>query len=81
MKISCRRILAKIVLTLLLSMLTATLTVAQEQVTDGTTPLGLSPGAPAGSYALSDFDNVNLFNGNLNFALPLVKVGGRGGAG
>ena len=41
---------------------------AQEQVTDGTTPVGLKPGAPAGSYALSDFENVNLFNGNLNFA-------------
>jgi RHS repeat-associated protein len=47
---------------------------------DGSTPLALSAGAPAGSYALSDFDNVNLFNGNLNFHLPLVHVGGRGGA-
>ena len=56
-------------------------TLAQQQSTDGTTPLGLSPGAPAGSYTLSDFENVNLFNGTLNFSLPLVKVGGRGSAG
>jgi RHS repeat-associated protein len=49
--------------------------------TDGTTPLGLSPGAPAGSYALGGFDNINLYNGNLNFRLPLLSVGGRGGAG
>ena len=54
---------------------------AQQQATDGATPLGLSPGAPAGSYPLSDFEDVNLFNGTLNFALPLVKVGGRGEAG
>jgi len=48
---------------------------------DGTTPSGLTPGAPAGSYALSGFENVNLYNGNLNFHLPLLPVGGRGGAG
>src|SRR5262245_9949154 len=53
----------------------------QQRDTDGTTPLGLTPGAPAGSYALSEFENLNLFNGNLNFSLPLTRVGGRGGAG
>ena len=50
---------------------------AQQQVTDGATPLGLSPGAPAGSYPLSDFEDVNLFNGTLNFSLPLLKIEGR----
>jgi RHS repeat-associated protein len=49
--------------------------------TDGSTPLGLAPGAPAGSYALSGFDNVNLYNGNLNFRLPLAHINGRGSAG
>jgi len=44
------------------------------------TPLALTPGAPAGSYALSGFDNINLFNGHLNFHLPLLTVNGRGGA-
>jgi RHS repeat-associated protein len=48
--------------------------------TDGYTPSGISPGAPAGSYPLSGFDNVNPYNGGLNFSLPLLKVGGRGGA-
>ena len=43
---------------------------------DGKTPLGLSPGAPAGSYALSGFENVNPYNGNLNFHLPLIGIGG-----
>jgi RHS repeat-associated protein len=47
----------------------------------GTTPTGLSPGAPAGSYELSGFENVNLYNGNLNFNLPLLHLGGRGSAG
>lgn len=54
---------------------------AQQQSTDGATPLGLAPGAPAGSYPLSDFEDVNLFNGSLNVALPLVKIGGRGDVG
>src|SRR6266540_2055831 len=49
--------------------------------TDGSTPLGLAPGAPAGSYALSGFDNVNLYNGNLNFRLPLMHINWRGGTG
>lgn len=48
--------------------------------TDGSTPLGLQPGSPAGSYALSGFDNVNLYNGNLSFQLSLLGVTGRGGA-
>ena len=48
--------------------------------TDGSTPLGLQPGAPAGSYALSGFDNVNLYNGNLSFQLSLLGISGRGGA-
>jgi RHS repeat-associated protein len=48
--------------------------------TDGTTPSGLAPGSPSGSYALSGFEDVNLFNGNLNFHLPLLGVGGRGSA-
>ena len=49
--------------------------------TDGTTPLGLTPGSPSGSYALSDFDVVNLYNGSLNFRLPIYQIAGRGGAG
>ena len=47
--------------------------------TDGSTPLGLQLGSPAGSYALSGFDNVNLYNGNLSFQLSLLQVSGRGG--
>lgn len=48
--------------------------------TGGSTPIAMAGGAPAGSYSLSDFDNVNLFNGDLNFRLPLLTVGGRGSA-
>ena len=54
---------------------------AQTSNTDGATPAGLSPGAPAGSYSLTGFENVNLYNGNLNVSLPLLAVGGRGSAG
>src|SRR5262245_2276702 len=47
---------------------------------DGRTPPALTPGAPAGSYPLSGFDNVNLFNGKASVALPLMEIGARGEA-
>lgn len=48
--------------------------------TDGSTPLALKPGVPAGSYALSNLDNINTYNGSLNFRLPLLTIAGRGSA-
>src|SRR5215213_8238716 len=39
-----------------------------------------TPGTPSGSYALGDADTINLFNGNLNYNLPLYTVHGRGEA-
>src|SRR6266516_2537100 len=56
-------------------------TPGQTKPTDGGTPLGLQAGTPAGSYGLSGGDNVNLYNGALNFTLPLLSIGGRGSAG
>lgn len=47
----------------------------------GLTPLAITPGAPAGSYRLSGFENVNLYNGQMSFALPLLQIGGRGRVG
>lgn len=44
------------------------------------TPSGMAPGAPAGSYALSGFESINLYNGNLDLRLPLITLGGRGTA-
>jgi RHS repeat-associated protein len=65
---------------LLLAALLSITAIAQSMgtPTSGTTPSGLSPGAPAGSFALSGFEVVNLYNGNLNFSLPLLQVGARG---
>lgn len=48
---------------------------------DGYTPTGLAPGSPAGSYALSGFDTINPYSGGMSFSLPLLSIGGRGGAG
>src|SRR5262249_11655800 len=59
---------------------TATMTATSSSI-DGSTPTGLAPGGPAGSYALSGFDNINMYNGNLDFRLPLLHIGGRGSAG
>lgn len=47
--------------------------------TDGLTPPGVAPGAPAGSYTLSEFENINLYNGQVSFTLPIGQKG-RGGA-
>jgi hypothetical protein len=63
-----------------LLLLPLTTAVSAQDVFDGRTPTGLAPGAPAGSYALSGFESINLFNGHLNFSLPLLRVGGRGSA-
>lgn len=46
----------------------------------GSTPDALKPGAPAGAYALSGFENINYYNGSLNLSLPLHLVEGRGKA-
>ena len=46
-----------------------------------TMPAGLAPGAPAGSYALSELESINVYNGGLNVAVPLLKVRGRGEGG
>jgi len=48
--------------------------------TDGSTPLALQAGRPSGSFSLSGFDNINPYNGSLNFSLPLLSIVGRGGA-
>jgi RHS repeat-associated protein len=61
-------------------LLTLAAPVARAQSDYASTPLALAPGAPAGSYRLSDIDTVNLFNGRVNVYLPLVPISGRGGA-
>ncbi len=50
-------------------------------VFDGTTPTGLAPGSPVGSYGLSGFEHYNPFSGMNNLSFPLYHVGGRGEAG
>jgi RHS repeat-associated protein len=47
---------------------------------NGSTPLALTPGVPAGSYALSNIDTVNLYSGRINIHIPLGADMGRGGA-
>jgi RHS repeat-associated protein len=62
----------------LLMIVTTYVASAQTNTTDRDTASGIATGSS--SYALGGFDNINLFNGNLNFKLPLLVVGGRGGA-
>lgn len=49
-----------------------------QYASDGQKSKGFEGGAPAGSYSLSDFEHINLYNGNLNFNMPLAALGGRG---
>ena len=78
--ISSRDCSSKIKLLIVLWMLCFPTNASSSSATDGSTPLGLQPGAPAGSYPVSDFDNINLYNGNLSFQLALLSISGRGGA-
>lgn len=78
---SCSVLPVRYIFAATLSLLLLAGVASGQSETNGATPLGLSPGAPAGSYALSGFDNVNLFNGHMNFRLPLLSVNGRGTAG
>ena len=77
-----RRFPFTLVVFLVLSMSIATF--GQSTITagswDGRTPPALTPGAPAGSYPLSGFENVNLFNGKASVAIPLMEIGARGEA-
>ncbi len=77
--ISPHKLILKIA-AILLSMALFDIATRADSVTDGSTPLALKTGTPAGSYSLSAFDNINPFNGALNFQLPLLSIGGRGAA-
>jgi hypothetical protein len=68
-------------LSLLLLLLSSSVSAQSSQTTtDKMTPSGIAPGAPAGSYPLSGFENINMFNGNLDLRLPLIALDGRGAA-
>lgn len=43
-------------------------------------PAGNATGSPAGSYGISEIENINLFSGKLSAAIPIMQVGGRGEA-
>ncbi|MBK6425204.1 MAG: hypothetical protein IPF82_03065 [Blastocatellia bacterium] len=54
----------------------------QQSSTDNSTPTGQAKGTPPlGSFGGSDFDKVNLFNGNVSMQFPLSMSGGRAGMG
>jgi RHS repeat-associated protein len=75
-----RRLLTVALLFLLVICASAQTQTISTSPTDGSTPLALAPGAPAGSYVLSGFEVINPYNGRLNFRLPLAQSAGRGGA-
>lgn len=66
---------------IILPMVAFSQTQSSTNPTDSYTPASLATGAPAGSYSISDIENINLFNGNLNITFPLMQIGGRGNAG
>ncbi|HPT28804.1 MAG TPA: hypothetical protein PLZ95_20450, partial [Bryobacteraceae bacterium] len=50
-------------------------------LTDGLIPPAVAPGAPLSAKQVSDVEHINLYNGNLSVAIPILSVGGRGEAG
>jgi hypothetical protein len=74
------RLLCRVVASVALLVCSITAIAQSSNANDGSTPLALAPGAPAGSYSLSGFESINPYSGSLNFRLPLLTVGGRGGA-
>src|SRR5215217_7242267 len=75
------RLLCRITVCIALLVCSITAIAQSSSPNDGSTPLALAPGAPAGSYSLSGFENLSPFSGGLNFRLPLSTIGGRGQAG
>ena len=49
-------------------------------VEDAVTPVAIQPGTPDGVYRLTDFEHVNVYNGQVSSSLPLLEIGGRGEA-
>ena len=47
----------------------------------GSTPASVAPGTPAGSYALSDLETIDLYSGKVNFIVPIRDIASRGSAG
>ena len=70
-----RNFLFRLILISVFVLASTAVTVAQN---DFYTPLGLKPGTPAGSYALTDIDSVNLFNGRVNVRIGTLPRAGRG---
>lgn len=62
----------------LLALLISVPASSQENPQSGTTPSGIAPGSPSGSYQLSAIDNINYFNGNLNLTFPVKVSDSRG---
>lgn len=79
--VSCRKLLLPVALLLAAFSPAGAQMSFSTSLTQNSTPLAMQPGSPAGSYALSGFDTVNPYNSKLNFALPLLRIGGRGSAG
>jgi RHS repeat-associated protein len=60
----------------------ASVSAQQTSTTDATTPTGQAKGTPPlGSFGGSEFDRINLFNGNASMTFPLAPAGGRAGMG
>lgn len=65
---------------LLVSMQLSAQVASTSSASDGGTPSATARGThPFGSYGGSNFDQINLFNGNLSMNFPLATLTGRGG--
>src|SRR5262245_360568 len=49
-----------------------------QNVTDGTTPPAIAPGAPLGTYSITDMEIYNPFSGGTSLQFTAAVLGGRG---
>ncbi len=49
-----------------------------QNITDGTTPAAIAPGAPLGTYPISEMENYNPFSGEVSLRFTAAVLGGRG---
>lgn len=74
-----KQVYSMIALLLLCALLPLAGVAQTRRTTDGYTPADAQRGETLGSYPLSGFDTVNLFNRSMTFSLSLADLTGRGG--
>src|SRR5579872_6892151 len=75
------RVLSAISIAIAASVFTCGQDVQTASNVDGVTPPSIEGGSPSGTYALTNLEQINYYNGSISVLVPLYHVSGRGTAG